>query len=163
MQPNGLTDHCRTRRCTSVTPLGRQENRKVSRSGLSCYRVTRRRILTFNTVDTQEHHCELPHDPTNTPYFPDRKGRGPRVSAVLPRLWWVSRFLTLARGNRGVTIPGAVTLLPFTLMVGSPVVIMPQFDPEGFCRNIEKYKVTISFIVPPVCLAVVHHPGTSCT
>lgn len=53
-------------------------------------------------------------------------------------------------------------LLPFALMVGSPVVIMPQFEPEAFCRNIEKYKVTISLIVPPVCLAIVHHPGMNC-
>ena len=53
-------------------------------------------------------------------------------------------------------------LLPFALMVGSPVVIMPQFEPEVFCRNIERYKVTASFIVPPVCLAILHHPGTSC-
>ena len=53
-------------------------------------------------------------------------------------------------------------LLPFALMLGMPVVIMPQFEPEAFCRNIEKYKVTISLIVPPVCLAIIHHPGTSC-
>ena len=52
-------------------------------------------------------------------------------------------------------------LLPFALMVGAPVVIMPQFDPEAFCQNIERYKVTVSLIVPPVCLAIVHHPGTS--
>ena len=60
------------------------------------------------------------------------------------------------------SILGAVTLLPFSLIRGMPVVIMPQFDPEAFCRNIEKYKVTITLIVPPVCLAIVHHPGTSC-
>lgn len=45
-------------------------------------------------------------------------------------------------------------------MVGSPVVIMPHFEPEAFCRNIEKYKVTVSFTVPPICLTIVHHPGT---
>jgi hypothetical protein len=44
-------------------------------------------------------------------------------------------------------------------MVGSPVVIMPQFEPEVFCRNIEKYKATVLLVVPPVCLAMVHHPG----
>ena len=51
-------------------------------------------------------------------------------------------------------------LLPLMIMVGVPVVIMPQFEPEAFCRNIEKHKVTVSLIVPPVCLAVIHHPGT---
>ncbi|KAF9646482.1 acetyl-CoA synthetase-like protein [Thelephora ganbajun] len=56
---------------------------------------------------------------------------------------------------------GGVMLLPFAMVVGSPVVIMPQFEPEVFCRNIEKYKVTISLIVPPVCLAILHHPATN--
>ena len=50
-------------------------------------------------------------------------------------------------------------LLPFAIMVGSPVVIMPQYEPDAFCRNIEKYKVTVALIVPPVCLAILHHPG----
>jgi len=54
-------------------------------------------------------------------------------------------------------------LLPFALMIGSPVVIMPQFEPDVFCRNIENHKVSIALIVPPVCLAILHHPGTSCT
>jgi len=46
-------------------------------------------------------------------------------------------------------------------MVGCPVVIMPQFEPEAFCRNIEKYKVTVALIVPPVCLAILHHPAVN--
>ncbi|KAF9790975.1 AMP binding protein [Thelephora terrestris] len=58
-------------------------------------------------------------------------------------------------------IYGAVLLLPFMLLVGSPVVIMPQFEPEAFCQNIEKYKVSMSLIVPPVCLAIIHHPATN--
>ena len=53
-------------------------------------------------------------------------------------------------------------LLPFSLMMGLPVVIMPRFEPVAFCRNIEKHKATISLIVPRVCRAIVHHAGTSC-
>lgn len=52
-------------------------------------------------------------------------------------------------------------LIPFAIMVGCPVVIMPQFEPEAFCRYIEEYKVTVSLVVPPVCLAIVHHPATN--
>ena len=58
------------------------------------------------------------------------------------------------------SIPGGVLLLPFAIMVGVPVVIVPQFEPEAFFRNIEKYKVTVAPVVPPVCLVIVHHPGT---
>lgn len=59
-------------------------------------------------------------------------------------------------------ILGGVLLLPFALMTGVPVVIMPQFEAEAFFRNIEKYKVTVAPVVPPVCLAIIHHPGTGC-
>ena len=57
-------------------------------------------------------------------------------------------------------ITGASVLISLSIVTGSPIVIMPQFDPEVFCQNIEKYKVTAALIVPPVCLAIVHHPGT---
>lgn len=50
-------------------------------------------------------------------------------------------------------------LLPFAVLIGSPVVIMSQPDPEAFFRNIEKYGVTISLILPTMCNAIVHHPG----
>ena len=56
-------------------------------------------------------------------------------------------------------ISGAVLLLPFAILIGSPVVIMPQPDPEAFFRHIERYKVTISIVVPTICREIVHHPG----
>ncbi len=39
------------------------------------------------------------------------------------------------------------------------MVIQPKFDPDQFCRFIERYKVTVSYVVPPILLALVHHPG----
>lgn len=36
---------------------------------------------------------------------------------------------------------------------------MPKFDPAQYCANIERYKVTASLIVPPILLALVHHPA----
>jgi len=47
--------------------------------------------------------------------------------------------------------------LPFT--AGAPVVIMARFDPVQFCANIEKYKITIAMIVPPVLVVFARHPG----
>jgi 4-coumarate--CoA ligase len=47
----------------------------------------------------------------------------------------------------------------YPLFCGIPVVILPKFDPDQFCRFIERYKVTVGYIVPPILLALVHHPG----
>ncbi|KAI0783026.1 AMP binding protein [Abortiporus biennis] len=58
-------------------------------------------------------------------------------------------------------IYGAVKLLHFPYLRGTPVVIMSKFDPTVFCRSIERYKVTSALIVPPICLALVHHPATT--
>ncbi|KAH9073096.1 AMP binding protein [Lactarius deliciosus] len=58
-------------------------------------------------------------------------------------------------------IYGVAKLLLYPFYRGFPVVIMPKFDPEQFCRSIERYKVTVSFVVPPIILVLVHHPATS--
>lgn len=53
---------------------------------------------------------------------------------------------------------GAVKLvhLPFTM--GTPMYIMPRFDPVQFLTNIQKYKITYSLIVPPVLVTLNRHP-----
>ncbi|KAJ7735764.1 AMP binding protein [Mycena metata] len=47
--------------------------------------------------------------------------------------------------------------LPFLL--GLPVIVQPRFEPTVFCANIEKYKVTISLIVPPILVVLARHPA----
>lgn len=58
-------------------------------------------------------------------------------------------------------IYGAVKLLFYPFYCGFPVAVLPKFDPEQFCRTIERYKVTVAFVVPPIILVLVHHPATS--
>jgi hypothetical protein len=48
------------------------------------------------------------------------------------------------------------------LVLGLPVVIQPRFEPNEFCANVEKYKITHSLIVPPILVVLARHPG-SCT
>lgn len=69
---------------------------------------------------------------------------------------------SLCRERLRALIPAAVRLLPFAFMVGSSVVIMPQFEPEAFFRNIEKYEVTMSLVVPPMFLTILRHSGARC-
>jgi 4-coumarate--CoA ligase len=54
---------------------------------------------------------------------------------------------------------GIVMLLLYPIFCGFPVVIVPRFDPDQFCQAIERYRVTAGFIVPPILLALAHHPG----
>lgn len=58
-----------------------------------------------------------------------------------------------------ILFAGAVKLLHFPLLTGTPVVIMSKFDPELYCASIQKYKVTLSLVVPPMLLVLGRHPG----
>ena len=53
-----------------------------------------------------------------------------------------------------------VKLLFYQFLVGVPTVIMSKFHPDDCCRAIERYHVTATFIVPPIILALTHHPGS---
>jgi len=56
-------------------------------------------------------------------------------------------------------LKGVVVQVFYPLFCGIPVVILPKFDPDQFCRFIERYKVTVGYVVPPILLSLVHHPG----
>ncbi|KAK0486158.1 AMP binding protein [Armillaria novae-zelandiae] len=56
-------------------------------------------------------------------------------------------------------IYGAVKLLLFPLKCGSPCIIQPRFDPVQFCANIERYKIKLALIVPPIMVVFARHPA----
>lgn len=58
-------------------------------------------------------------------------------------------------------IYGGVKLLLLPLSLGTPSVVMAGFDPDSFCAAIERYRVTISLIVPPILVVFARHPGRS--
>ncbi|KAG6884239.1 hypothetical protein C0993_000184 [Termitomyces sp. T159_Od127] len=55
-------------------------------------------------------------------------------------------------------IYGMVKHLHFPLLCGVPLVIMPRYDPVKFCAHIERYRITIALIVPPVLVVLARHP-----
>jgi len=55
---------------------------------------------------------------------------------------------------------GLTQVMNYSLFIGIPVVLMPRFEPVQFCRDVEKYRISSAFVVPPVFLALLHHPGT---
>ncbi|KAH9485035.1 4-coumarate--CoA ligase-like 7 [Psilocybe cubensis] len=56
-------------------------------------------------------------------------------------------------------IYGAVKLLHFPFQCNTPVAVMPRFDPEQFCANVERYNATVALIVPPVLVVLARHPA----
>ncbi|KAF7316075.1 4-coumarate--CoA ligase-like 7 [Mycena indigotica] len=74
-------------------------------------------------------------------------------------------FPSLASGNNTVLgilpfyhIYGATLLLMNPFYLGWTVLIQSQFEPVQFCQAIEKYRVALAFIVPPVLVVLARHP-----
>jgi acyl-CoA synthetase (AMP-forming)/AMP-acid ligase II len=55
-------------------------------------------------------------------------------------------------------IYGLVVVLNMGLHLGATIVIMPRFDLEQFLDLIQKYRVTLSHIVPPIVLKLARDP-----
>src|SRR3989475_2817914 len=55
-------------------------------------------------------------------------------------------------------IYGLVVVLNMGLHLGSTIVIMPRFDLKQFLEAIQKYRVTLSHIVPPIVLKLAKDP-----
>jgi len=55
-------------------------------------------------------------------------------------------------------IYGLVVVLNMGLHLGSTTVIMPRFDLEQFLDAIQKYRITLSHIVPPIVLKLAKDP-----
>lgn len=53
----------------------------------------------------------------------------------------------------------AARVLLHSLTMGVPVVTLPKFTPHTFFSAIETYRVTWSFIVPPIINFLAHFPG----
>ena len=55
-------------------------------------------------------------------------------------------------------IYGMVVIMNLALHRGCTVVTMPKFDLEEFLGLMQKYKITIAHLVPPIVLALAKHP-----
>ncbi|KAJ3829638.1 AMP binding protein [Lentinula raphanica] len=54
-------------------------------------------------------------------------------------------------------IYGLVKLLLFPFLVGVSTILLPQFEPLKFCQAIQRYKITVTLIVPPVLVVMARH------
>ncbi|MBV9280217.1 MAG: AMP-binding protein, partial [Chloroflexi bacterium] len=56
-------------------------------------------------------------------------------------------------------IYGMVCILHGALFMGATVVTLPRFDLEQFLDTMERYRVTVAHLVPPIILALAKHPA----
>jgi acyl-CoA synthetase (AMP-forming)/AMP-acid ligase II len=56
-------------------------------------------------------------------------------------------------------IYGMTVIMNMGLRNGATIVTMPRFDLEQFLGLIERHRATVSFIVPPIALALARHPA----
>ncbi|HUJ76062.1 MAG TPA: AMP-binding protein, partial [bacterium] len=56
-------------------------------------------------------------------------------------------------------IYGMVVILMLALAQGSTLITMPRFDMEDFLATVQKYKITIAPLVPPIVLGLAKHPA----
>ncbi len=55
-------------------------------------------------------------------------------------------------------IYGMVVVLQLALAKGATLITMPRFDMEEFLGAVQKYKITIAPLVPPIVLGLAKHP-----
>ena len=58
-------------------------------------------------------------------------------------------------------IYGMVVILKLGLCQGGTIISMPRFDFQEFLTTLQKYRVTIAPLVPPIVLGMVKHPAVS--
>jgi acyl-CoA synthetase (AMP-forming)/AMP-acid ligase II len=56
-------------------------------------------------------------------------------------------------------IYGMVVIMNVGLYEGARIVVMPRFDLETFLKVLQDYGVTLAHVVPPIMLALAHHPS----
>ncbi|KAI5302495.1 hypothetical protein KEM56_000651, partial [Ascosphaera pollenicola] len=71
-----------------------------------------------------------------------KDGAGDKIMAVLPFFH----------------IYGLTALIHMPIWSGFHTYVMPKFDLEEFCANVQKYKVTYSHVAPPIVLALARSP-----
>ncbi|KAH8073118.1 ligase [Aureococcus anophagefferens] len=55
-------------------------------------------------------------------------------------------------------IYGMITILHFSMIYGTTLVTLPNFEPESFLKTIAQHQVSVAHLVPPLILFLAKHP-----
>lgn len=99
-------------------------------------------------------------------YGPD--GQGDRVLAFLPFFHIYGMYYyyyyhyyghsSYVLGRLLTTFLGLTCLIHQSLYLGLHLVVMSKFDIERWCAHVQNYRITFSYVVPPVVLLLSKHP-----
>jgi acyl-CoA synthetase (AMP-forming)/AMP-acid ligase II len=56
-------------------------------------------------------------------------------------------------------IYGCFMALLIPLFLGVPLIVLPAYSPDAFCRAIERYKISFAPIVPPIVVSLLSNPA----
>ena len=56
-------------------------------------------------------------------------------------------------------IYGMITILHFSMIYGTTLVTLPNFEPESFLKTIAQHQVSVAHLVPPLILFLAKHPA----
>lgn len=81
-----------------------------------------------------------------------------RSSAALP----LGHTTSETDSTRGETVRtdiyGLTKLLHWPVLVGTPVLVMPKYEIKQLCQLVERHKVSILMLVPPIALSLARDP-----
>jgi acyl-CoA synthetase (AMP-forming)/AMP-acid ligase II len=56
-------------------------------------------------------------------------------------------------------IYGLMVIMNLGLLLGATTVVLPRFDLDSFLQALQRFGVTFAHVVPPIALALAHHPS----
>ena len=86
-----------------------------------------------------------------------RDGEGDQLLGFLP-FFHIYGKRPFRRKDHLVDIAGLNCLFHQSLYSGWTMTVMAKFDIEKFCSNVQKYRITFAYVVPPIVLLLGKHP-----
>jgi acyl-CoA synthetase (AMP-forming)/AMP-acid ligase II len=163
----------KARMLVTVTPLADQAGKAAAAAGLPDDQLIVLNANGFGDNTTAAGIPQISFDPAiHLAALPYSSGTTGHPKGVMLTHRNLVANIALSRPMPGITADAAIiAVLPFfhayglTILLGTlldarcRLIIMPSFDLTEFLANIEKYRCTAVFIVPPIAVALAKHPA----
>ncbi|GAA6012359.1 hypothetical protein JCM11491_007109 [Sporobolomyces phaffii] len=158
--------------------LGWSEQRQVEKIVLAVRKDeaggANERFLTLDSLidDELEEPYRIPAPKTTVAYLGYSSGTSGKAKGVRTSVYNMTSVLSmLAPLDRDITdqdvsiavlplnhIYGLTKLLHWPVLVGTPVLVMPKYEIKQLCQLVERHKVSILMLVPPIALSLARDP-----
>ncbi|KAI2050096.1 hypothetical protein LOZ43_004989 [Ophidiomyces ophidiicola] len=114
-------------------------------------------MLSHKNIVTNIHQMSAGEE-NNLTWNGGADGKGDRLLAFLPFYHIYGMLLAKRSSKLSLTFVGLTCLVHNAVFSGLHVVVMAKFDIERWCSHVQNYRITFSYIVPPVVLLLTKHP-----